>query len=135
MPSSERNAIAWFETLGNADVPRVGGKNASLGEMVRELARAGVRVPEGFATTAQAYRSYVEANGIATPLRDLLAGLRRGEATLRATGEAARRLFLAGEFPSAIAQEILTAYAELRRRAGRRRCRPRAAAACCGPGA
>jgi pyruvate,water dikinase len=62
-PSSSE-FIAWFETLGNADVARVGGKNASLGEMVQRLAPQGVRVPEGFATAA-AYRAYVEVNGFA----------------------------------------------------------------------
>jgi pyruvate,water dikinase len=60
--------IAWFETLGKGDVGRVGGKNASLGEMVQRLAPQGVRVPEGFATTAAAYRSYIEANGIGSAL-------------------------------------------------------------------
>jgi pyruvate,water dikinase len=47
--------VTWFETLGQIDVPQVGGKNASLGEMVRHLASRGVNVPSGFATTAQAY--------------------------------------------------------------------------------
>ena len=56
--------IAWFETLGKSDVSRVGGKNASLGEMVQRLGSQGVRVHEGFATTSDAYRVYVEANGI-----------------------------------------------------------------------
>ncbi|MEX5312860.1 PEP/pyruvate-binding domain-containing protein, partial [Kocuria sp. CPCC 205233] len=62
--------VRWFEELGIADVPLVGGKNASLGELVRELASRGVRVPGGFATSADAYRSYVEANGIGPALRD-----------------------------------------------------------------
>ncbi|MDR6536791.1 phosphoenolpyruvate synthase [Variovorax soli] len=114
----ERDHIAWFETLGNGDVPRVGGKNASLGEMVCKLAARGVRVPPGFATTAEAYRAYIAANGIAEPLRDRLAALQRGDATLHATGEAARRLFLDGEFPFAIADEIRHAYRELGRRTG-----------------
>lgn len=55
---SSNEYIAWFETLGKADVGRVGGKNASLGEMVQRLLPQGVRVPEGFATTAAAYRAY-----------------------------------------------------------------------------
>jgi pyruvate,water dikinase len=110
--------IAWFEDVGNSDVSRVGGKNASLGELVRHLVAAGVRVPPGFATTAQAYRSFVEANAVGSRLRDLLGALDRGEATLQATGEAARRLFLAGEFPPVIADEIRQAYRELARRVG-----------------
>ena len=55
--------IAWFETLGKSDVARVGGKNASLGEMVQRLAPGGVRVPEGIATTAQAYRELFKRLG------------------------------------------------------------------------
>ena len=56
--------ILWFEEIAIADVPLVGGKNASLGEMVRELGKAGVRVPDGFATTAEAYRAFIAENGI-----------------------------------------------------------------------
>ncbi|NUO71871.1 MAG: phosphoenolpyruvate synthase, partial [Frateuria sp.] len=118
MPTSTRDHIAWLETLGNADVPQVGGKNASLGELIRQLAGAGVRVPAGFATTAQAYRSYLAANEIVPRLRSLLAALKRGETNLQDTGDAARRLLLDGEFPFAIADEIRHAYRELSRRCG-----------------
>ena len=54
--------VIWFEQLGKGDVPTVGGKNASLGEMVCHLTRQGVRVPDGFATTADAYWRFVKAN-------------------------------------------------------------------------
>ena len=118
MPLAARVHIAWFETLGNADVPRVGGKNASLGEMVRQLAPRGVRVPEGFATTAEAYGCFLAANGITARLRALLSSFQRGASTLQETGEAARRLFLAAEFPAAIADEIRSAYRELSLRSG-----------------
>jgi pyruvate, water dikinase len=118
MATNAPDHIAWFESLGNTDVPRVGGKNASLGEMVRQLSGRGVRVPGGFATTAQAYRAYVEANRIAPRLRTLLDALRRGDATLHDTGEAARRLFMDAEFPFAIADEIRHGYRELSRRSG-----------------
>ena len=120
MPSTPaaRDTIAWFETLGTADLPRVGGKNASLGELVRQLAPGGVRVPPGFATTAEAYHAYVAANGIAPRLRELLAAQQAGTATLHATGEAARRLFLDAEFPPSIADEIRKAYGDLSRRSG-----------------
>jgi len=56
--------VVWFEALGRDDVPRVGGKNASLGEMVCHLASHGVRVPPGFATTAHAYWQFVAANDL-----------------------------------------------------------------------
>ena len=61
--------ILWFDAVGSADVKRVGGKNASLGEMIGALKSEGVRVPDGFATTAAAYRDYVNANGIEPKLR------------------------------------------------------------------
>jgi pyruvate,water dikinase len=54
--------VRWFETLDNGDVSRVGGKNASLGEMVQTLKAEGIRVPDGFATTADAYWEFVEVN-------------------------------------------------------------------------
>lgn len=108
--------IAWFDTLGNSDVARVGGKNASLGEMVRQLAGEGVRVPDGFATTAQAYWDYLEANDITRQLRQLFAPVTGASSSAR--GEAARRLFLNGDFPSGLAQEIVAAYEELSTRTG-----------------
>lgn len=110
--------VAWFETLDNRDVPRVGGKNASLGEMVQQLAPRGIRVPEGFATTADAYREFVNANGIDGKLGEHMQALERGEASLHETGEAARRLFLEGQFPPGIANAILNAYRELSTRSG-----------------
>ena len=67
--------IAWFEDPRSGDVPLAGGKNASLGEMVRSLKNEGVRVPDGSATTAKAYREYdIAANQIGTSLRE---GLRQ----------------------------------------------------------
>ncbi|MDJ0388429.1 phosphoenolpyruvate synthase [Roseomonas sp. E05] len=110
--------IAWFETLGIGDVPQVGGKNASLGEMARSLAGEGVSVPDGFATTAAAYREYIAANQLEAPMRARLAALEAGRATLQETGEAIRRLFLGGSFPEGVAAEIRAAYRELARRRG-----------------
>ena len=111
--------VAWFETLGNGDVGRVGGKNASLGEMVRALRSRGVAVPDGFATTASAFRAFVEANGLAAAMRERLDAYKSGRSTLQETGLAVRRAFLDGAFPEAIAEEIRAAYRELGRRSGR----------------
>ena len=108
--------IEWFETLHAGDVGTVGGKNASLGEMVRTLKSEGVRVPDGFATTADAYRAYVTENDIGQSLRERLAALKTGKASLHETGEAIRRLFLDGQFPKPIAEAICTAYRELSQR-------------------
>jgi pyruvate, water dikinase len=71
-----------LEKLGSGDVGRVGGKNASLGEMISTLKEKGVRVPEGFATTASAYREYVAANGIEAELRSRTDALSVGQASL-----------------------------------------------------
>ncbi|TDW30935.1 phosphoenolpyruvate synthase [Cryobacterium psychrophilum] len=112
------NSVVWFDDIGIADVPRVGGKNASLGEMVRTLATSGVQVPEGFATTANAYRAFIAANGIEPALRRQLALFHSGEASLRVSGEALRELFLGGEFPEDTAEEIRASYRALGERAG-----------------
>ena len=65
MPASTSTpTIALFADLGLADIDQVGGKNASLGEMVRNLTSAGVRVPDGFATTADAYRQFISEGGL-----------------------------------------------------------------------
>lgn len=111
--------IAWFEDLGRSDVARVGGKNASLGEMVRTLSAQGVRVPPGFATTADAYWDYIAHNGIADAIASLMADWDAGQASLADTGAAVRRLFLKGSFPPALTAAIEAAYAQLCHRAGR----------------
>ena len=110
--------VRWFESLSSEDVPLVGGKNASLGEMIRELGGAGIRVPGGFATTAAAYRDFVAANGIEEPLRDLLDAYHRGRRDLDAAGEAIRDIFLRGEIPEAVVADLRRAYRELSRREG-----------------
>ena len=111
--------IAWFETLSRSDVPIVGGKNASLGEMVRELGARGVLVPPGFATTAAAFRRYLADNALDGLIAERLAALEAGQASLADTGAAIRAAVLAGRFPEAIRDEILTAYRDLARRTGK----------------
>src|SRR5688572_28537828 len=96
--------ILWFDTVGSADVKRVGGKNASLGEMIVALKSKGVRVPDGFATTAAAYRDYVSANEIEPKLRAKLETYAAGRASLQESGAEIRRMFLAGEFPGDLAR-------------------------------
>lgn len=110
--------VKWFEEIGMADVPQVGGKNASLGELIQTLKSRGVQVPDGFATTAAAFRLFVAANAIEPDLRDRLAAFRAGTATLRETGEAIRELFLGGEFPPDVADAVRQHYRDLSRRAG-----------------
>ncbi len=107
-----------FDDVGRQDVARVGGKNASLGEMVRTLGDRGVRVPPGFATTADAYWRFVEANGLRALITDRLAELAAGKATLAETGTAIRAAFVKGDWPDDIAAEIRQAYDGLCERIG-----------------
>ena len=110
--------VVWFEDISLRDIPQVGGKNASLGEMVGALAASGVRVPPGFATTADAYRSFLLAGDLEPPIRELLERYRLGDASLRVTGAAIRELFLDSQFPEDIADDIRAAYRTLAERAG-----------------
>ena len=111
--------VIWFEELLRGDVARVGGKNSSLGEMVQSLGGKGVKVPDGFATSADAYWDYIEKNDLKTMMAAALAELAAGKATLSETGDAIRRAFLRGEWPSDTADEILSAYHRLGELAGR----------------
>jgi len=112
-------SVIWFDKLGRGDVARVGGKNASLGEMVRNLDSKGVRVPPGFATTADAYWRYLEANGLQQKIAESLAALEAGQAPLAEVGAAIRREFLRGQWPQDVAEAIQACYRELCRRAGK----------------
>ncbi len=116
--SAVTQSIAWFETLGRHDVPRVGGKNASLGEMVQTLSSKGINVPPGFATTAEAYWNYVEANKLEDRMTGLLADWEASKSTLAETGQAIRAIFLRGDWPTDTEKAIIEAYRELSRRAG-----------------
>lgn len=111
--------VVWFESVSRAEVARVGGKNASLGEMVRALADKGIRVPEGFATTAGAYWDYLEANDLVGPIAARLADFSNGKATLSETGHAVRSLILHGDWPDETARAISQAYRTLCGRVGR----------------
>lgn len=108
-----------FDDLGLSDIAQVGGKNASLGEMLRALQTQGVRVPGGFATTAHAFRSFIDANNIEAAMHAELSRLKAGETSLQETGRAIRQLFLDGDFPADIADAITTAYAALAERIGK----------------
>jgi pyruvate,water dikinase len=117
MPN-DTSQVVWFEDLRRADVPRVGGKNASLGEMVANLSKPGVKVPPGFAVTADAYRQFIDANGLQKTLSSVLGELAGGKLSLAEAGESIRRAILRGDWPEETAQVILCAYDELNRRTG-----------------
>jgi pyruvate,water dikinase len=109
---AEQGVVRWFEDLSSGDVALVGGKNASLGEMIQNLSPKGIRVPGGFATTAQAYWKFLDANNLRTPISEQIGALHRG-ADLAAVGDAIRRMIMDAEFPPHLAQGLRDAYREL----------------------
>jgi pyruvate,water dikinase len=112
--------VKWFEEIGAGDVPSVGGKNASLGEMIRNLGEKGVNVPSGFAITAEAYRYMVDKAGIGHKISDTLAGLDTHDMrNLAKTGEGIRNLIRNATCPADLDQEIRAAYRVMESKYGR----------------
>jgi len=106
--------IKFFKDLGIKDVPTVGGKNASLGEMYRTLTSKGIRVPNGFATTAEAYRHFFKATGLEAQIRKILKGLDTHNVNdLARRGKQIREIIIKAEFPSELKRDIITAYDKL----------------------
>ncbi|UVY84632.1 phosphoenolpyruvate synthase [Brachybacterium sp. NBEC-018] len=106
--------IRWYSELGMDDLEQVGGKNASLGEMVSHLADLGVSVPDGFATTAEAYREFLGATGLAERIDEELRALDTEDTqALAATGRRIRELVIAQPFPAELEAGIREAYATL----------------------
>ena len=106
--------VRWFSELGLADLEQVGGKNSSLGEMVSELAALGVRVPDGFATTAEAYRRFIGDTGLAEQISARLAGLDTDDVTeLARAGREIRAAVVAQPFPADLEADVRDAYAQL----------------------
>lgn len=118
MQAGDAARVLWLDAVAAGDIARVGGKNASLGELLAHLTDAGVRVPPGFALTVTAYWAFVEANDLEPVMREELTALQRGDRPLQAVGLRLREAFLAGTWPAAIAEEIRAAYAELASRHG-----------------
>ncbi len=119
MTETAPTLVVDLEDVGRDDVARVGGKNASLGEMLRHLGRRGVRVPTGFATSADAYRLFVRLNALDALIGSALADLEAGRAELSEVGRRIRGAILRGEWPPALADAIAAAYRRLGERAGR----------------
>ncbi len=110
----ETNYIRWFSETTIDDVPLVGGKNASLGEMYRELTGQGIKIPNGFSITAEAYWKLLEAGGVLEKLKKVMEGLDTSDvAELAKRGKAARDLILEAGIPDGLWQEIKGAYDEL----------------------
>ena len=112
--SSSTPTIAWFADLSLADIDQVGGKNASLGEMVRNLTSAGVRVPDGFATTADAYRQFISEGGLVEMINAEVAGLDTDDVQRLTTVARRIREAVAGQrFPANLESDIRAAYSRL----------------------
>ncbi len=112
-------SVLWFSELGMHDVETVGGKNASLGEMIRNLASAGVQVPNGFATTAAAYREFLAHEGLADRINAQLSALDVDDVVaLARTGKAIREAVVKAPFPAALEREIRAAYDKLHAESG-----------------
>ncbi|MEE9929375.1 phosphoenolpyruvate synthase [Microvirgula aerodenitrificans] len=113
------NYVVWFDKLRMTDVEHVGGKNASLGEMISQLAESGVRVPGGFATTAQAYRDFLAHNGLSDRINETLAKLDVDDVTeLARVGKQIRQLIVDTPFPAKLEDEIRAAYEKMLADAG-----------------
>ncbi len=99
--------IRWFESLRIQDIPSVGGKNASLGEMIQQLTKEGIQVPGGFAITAEAYWDFLQTNGLKEKIFNLLASGKSSR------GKAIRALIMKTPFSGKLNEDIVNAYREL----------------------
>ncbi len=121
MTTPSDSALTWvrsFDGLTNADVSIVGGKNASLGEMIGSLKSQGIAVPDGFAITAQAYRDYLEHNHIRQAITEEMEALKERKQSLDVTGRKVRKLIQDGKVPPKLRQAIEAAYETLSSRYG-----------------
>ncbi|MBT7228928.1 phosphoenolpyruvate synthase, partial [Candidatus Parcubacteria bacterium] len=110
----KKNHILWFSEITNKDVPLVGGKNASLGEMYSKLTPKGVAVPNGFAVTAQAYDYFIKTTGVKKQIRSILKTLNTHNLrNLQAHGKKVREAILKAEFPEDLKESIIEAYHKL----------------------
>ena len=118
--SKERSLILWFDQVGISDIGLVGGKNASLGEMIQQLVSKGVKVPNGFATTAYAFRYFIEKAGLKAQLSSLFADLDVDDVhKLQQTGKQARSLIMQTDFPVELTDAIAQAYLQLCQKYGK----------------
>lgn len=117
--SQDKDLVLPLNEVGIADIPLVGGKNASLGEMIQQLVPKGIKVPTGFATTAYAYRYFISCAGLEPKLQQLFANLNVEDMNnLHFIGQQARSLILQTPFPLELQQAITQAYQDLEKQYG-----------------
>ncbi|MBS1569225.1 MAG: phosphoenolpyruvate synthase [Bacteroidetes bacterium] len=111
--------LKWLHEVELSDIPTVGGKNASLGEMIQNLGKLGVSVPGGFVVTVASYEAFIKHNDLGQKIRDIVAGLDTDDIeNIRRTGLAVRTLIKNGKFPEEIWKGIMARYDELSRQHG-----------------
>lgn len=114
MTTDSPKFIFWFKDISIKDVPLVGGKNASLGEMFSKLTKKGINVPDGFATTAKAYWYFLEKNDLLPKLKEVFKNLNvKDMRNLKRVSRESRNLILKAEIPQDLKQEIVEAYRSL----------------------
>ena len=112
--AKKKKHILWFKEINNKDVPKVGGKNASLGEMYSKLTSKGVAIPNGFAVTAQAYDYFVTTQGVKKQIKEILADLNTHDIhNLQDRAKKVRQAILKAEFPEDLREQIVAAYKTL----------------------
>ncbi|RLI98432.1 MAG: phosphoenolpyruvate synthase, partial [Candidatus Aenigmatarchaeota archaeon] len=102
--------ILWFDEAGLKDSNRVGGKNSSLGEMYSKLKKSGVRVPNGFATTTDAYWHFLEKAGIRDDILGIIRFVGRDKSKIRKAAPRIRGMILRAPMPEDLEREIVDAY-------------------------
>ena len=116
----ENRNILWFDELGIEDIPLVGGKNASLGEMYVSLGKLGVKVPYGFAVTSHAYRQFISESGVKNRIREILSDLNTSDLhNLQERGRKVRATIMDASFPELLKLQIIRAYRKLEEKYGK----------------
>jgi pyruvate, water dikinase len=110
---NESKLIVWFSEEGSSDIAQLGGKNASLGEMTRNMQAHGIPVPDGFAVTSAAYWSFIDANGLRQPILEELAGMKDRKVPLSTGGKRIRDMISHAQLPAPLTQAIATSYRTL----------------------
>jgi pyruvate,water dikinase len=111
--------LKWLHEVELSDIPTVGGKNASLGEMIQNLGKLGVKVPGGFVVTVASYEAFIEFNGLDARIRELIDKMDPEDVeSIRRAGLAVRALVKNGKFPEAISNDIVARYLEMSKQYG-----------------
>jgi len=116
---AKKDFILWFKEISIRDVPLVGGKNASLGEMFQKVASKGINVPDGFAITAAAYQYFIKKAGLLEKIKECLKGLdTHNMEDLKRRGAEVRSLIRSATLPSELSEQIVTSYRKLSQKYG-----------------